>query len=852
MKTRAYKKKTAAGSFPMTILTVSLAVTMALFVVLGWLIWNSYKDFKTTQTRDFRLQELSDRIVHFDEVLTMSARMAAATGDLQWEERYRHYEPQLDTAIKEAKLNTPDAFVSEAAARTEAANIKLVALENQAFDLVRKGRHEDAMSLLSSEEYDREKQIYSQGIKEITVDLKKRAQSALAAQRQRGFIAVASVIVGFFVLFLIWFGALQIIERHIAERNRADEAMQKAHNELERRVIERTAELSKVNKELQFEIAGHKQTEEELRKSENKYRNLIETLPQKIFYKDKNSVYVYCNNNYARDLKINADEITGKTDYDFYPKELAEKYRAEDKNILDSGNTAYIEEKYWEDGKEMVDRKVKTPVEDEEGTAIGILGIFWDITQRKRAEEEKTRFESMLKDKVTELFIMNEICEVLLSTRELNEILHIILIGATSYQALGFNRAFLFLINQAGNILEGRVATGSLSAEAAYKTWETLSRDSYTLKELLISRHGELSKGDEPINNLVKKMKIPLQETDNIFTRAVIEEKSFNIINAISNQLIDKDFIRLLGTDTFALVPLISRGKTLGVLLADNFINKKPIDDEDVERLRAFANQASLAIENSHLYHSLQEKVAELSSAYNELRENRDKLLQSERLSAVGEVAAKVAHDIRNPLTAIGGFARRSLKKGHVEQLNQRYLGIIVKEIDRLEKILTDILDFTKPPVPKFAPVDLNNVIKSTFEILGLELEQNKIRFEEKLDPHLPMLQLDEDQIRRVFINFFINSIEAMPDGGVISVSTMVTDQWVKVETADTGIGIASADMTKLFVPFFSSKSTGSGLGLTLSAQVIKNHGGTIKVQQRKPKGTIFIIRLPISQIAKT
>jgi PAS domain S-box-containing protein len=143
---------------------------------------------------------------------------------------------------------------------------------------------------------------------------------------------------------------------------------------------ERIAELEKLEGE-------HKLTIEILQGSENKYRILLENLPQKIFHKDKNSVYVSCNNNYSRDLKIQADEIIGKTDYDFYNKDLAEKYRADDKRIMESGKTEYIEEKYIQNGQEVVVQTVKTPLKDEKGNTIGILGIFWDITERRQIEE---------------------------------------------------------------------------------------------------------------------------------------------------------------------------------------------------------------------------------------------------------------------------------------------------------------------------------------------------------------------------------------------------------------------------------------------------------------------------------
>ena len=129
--------------------------------------------------------------------------------------------------------------------------------------------------------------------------------------------------------------------------------------------------------------------------------------------------------------------------------------------------------------------------------------------------------------------------------------------------------------------------------------------------------------------------------------------------------------------------------------------------------------------------------------------------------------------------------------------------------------------------------------------MLGDELEKNNIRVEKHLDPNLPTLWLDENQIRRVLNNLIRNAMQAMSDGGTITVLTIHEEQWVNVEIADTGVGIKEEDMDKLFDAFFTSKSTGSGLGLTISAQIINNHGGTIEAKKREPKGSMFTIKLP-------
>ncbi|UCE59462.1 MAG: PAS domain S-box protein [Phycisphaerales bacterium] len=150
------------------------------------------------------------------------------------------------------------------------------------------------------------------------------------------------------------------------------------------------------------DITERTRAEEKLRASEEKHRRLIEHLPQKIFHKNANGVYVSCNDNYAQDLGIAADEIRGKTDFDFYPKDLAEKYRVDDRRIMESGRKEEIEEAYVEHGRELVVQTVKTPLTDDNGDVTGVLGIFWDITERKRAETELAEYRDRLEELVDE------------------------------------------------------------------------------------------------------------------------------------------------------------------------------------------------------------------------------------------------------------------------------------------------------------------------------------------------------------------------------------------------------------------------------------------------------------------
>ena len=146
---------------------------------------------------------------------------------------------------------------------------------------------------------------------------------------------------------------------------------------------------------LRKEIGEHNRVEDALRESEGKYRTLVENIPQKIFTKDRRSVFVSCNENFARDLGITPEEIGGKSDYDFFPKELVDKYRSDDERILESGDTVGMEEQYMLGGEKLWVYTVKTPLRDKEGRTVGILGVFSDITKRKLAEEALRWSEEM-------------------------------------------------------------------------------------------------------------------------------------------------------------------------------------------------------------------------------------------------------------------------------------------------------------------------------------------------------------------------------------------------------------------------------------------------------------------------
>jgi PAS domain S-box-containing protein len=229
------------------------------------------------------------------------------------------------------------------------------------------------------------------------------------------------------------------------------------------------------------------------------------------------------------------------------------------------------------------------------------------------------------------------------------------------------------------------------------------------------------------------------------------------------------------------------------------------------------------------------------------LVETQDKLVRSERLAAIGEAAAYLSHEIKNPLMVIGGFARQVEKSlSDEDDDNRRKLKIIQDEARRLELMLTDVRDFTRPSRPQKELQDINSIIENTLVLLENDFKEKGISCEKSLDSDLPPIFLDPRQIEQLLINLAKNALEAMPNGGKFFISSWREDKQVKVSALDSGTGIPSEIAEKIFNPFFTTKKKGTGLGLAVCRKIIEDHEGEIYVQSKEGKGTKVTIILPI------
>jgi len=221
------------------------------------------------------------------------------------------------------------------------------------------------------------------------------------------------------------------------------------------------------------------------------------------------------------------------------------------------------------------------------------------------------------------------------------------------------------------------------------------------------------------------------------------------------------------------------------------------------------------------------------------------KLLQSERLAAVGQTVAHVAHEIKNPLMIIGGFSHQIKESVNDEKATQK-LDMILEEVGRLERLVTSIGDFTKVHNLVSRAADINSVITDVLKIMRGFCSPEKHRFSVNLSPDLSEISCDPDKLKQVFINIITNGLEAMEDGGMITISTEKSDKFIEIRISDEGSGINDQDLLRIFEPFFTTRERGFGLGLAISYKLVEAHGGEIWADSVPGQGTTFVVRLPL------
>jgi two-component system sensor histidine kinase HydH len=432
---------------------------------------------------------------------------------------------------------------------------------------------------------------------------------------------------------------------------------------------------------------------------------------------------------------------------------------------------------------------------------------------------------------VNVLTVLHDISSALMTTISLDKILTILLRALTLTNAMAYDRALVFLVDK----------TRSLLVEVGHAYRQTTPPDMSLRQALLLdldnNTSGPTTIGSEPIQ-------VVLQEDQGILAQTILSRKPFHIHRADQHPQVNQAIREKLTGQEFLTVPLLAKEEVTGAIVIDNNQSERPLKDEDLHFLTMFANQAALAIENSRLVETIEASSRELTLI-------RERMLESDRLAAMSSMADGLAHEIRNPLVSIGGFARRISKQVTPDDPLKQYVDVIVDEVGRLEKILRQMFDYTGDTLGYFQEHEITKLVADALTLIQRDLDKYHIQVRKEL-AELPPVYCDERQIKLVFYNIFQNAQQAMENGGTLTVRSFPLEKadglYAAVAVSDTGGGIAPELVYNIFNPFFTTKEQGTGLGLSIAQRIVSRHYGDIEINNELGKGITFTVTLPIAK----
>jgi PAS domain S-box-containing protein len=332
-----------------------------------------------------------------------------------------------------------------------------------------------------------------------------------------------------------------------------------------------------------------------------------------------------------------------------------------------------------------------------------------------------------------------------------------------------------------------------------------------------------------------------LKELKGMNVRSFLTEDSLNLAGRIKRQLFLGEPVEQPYEQR-----LIRRDGTVAILqLTTNLIreNGKPT---------GFLHIARDVTKEKEMQDKLSTAYRELSDSHQRLKESQEHLIQAEKLTSLGQLAASVAHEVNNPLSGVLVYTQLLMKKiaagSMPKETALEYLNKMEFELIRSTKLIRNLLDFARQSPPAFREVNINEIVTRSFDLAAHSAELQHVQVTKELDPSLPKVTADFDQLLQVCTNLVLNAIQAMPEGGKLTLRTSVENDQIKIEVQDTGYGISPENMRKLFTPFFTTKREvkGVGLGLAVSHGITQRHNGRIEVKSKQGEGSTFTVYLPV------
>ena len=783
--------------------------TLALFNETYELEEGKYKEGITrlyTPTHlSLHLMRLAGDIIYLDEVLTMSARLAVATRDLHWEDRYRLFEPDLDAAIKGAITLAPDAY-SGNAAQTDAANIKLVEMEKRAFTLLRQGRHKEALAILFSEDYEVQKRLYGEGMGRFVERLNEQAKSFLSWEQKKALISAAAVIFVLGLLLFAWLPVLRAFRKWQAvllESN--DDLVSQAQelNELnlvlDQKVAERTSDLERKNETLGIEVLERRKVEEALRMSETRVSGILDVVVEGIVSVDEMGRIILFNKGAEEIFGYSQEEAVGQSLDILIPERFRSIHRSHMTGYIASGEPA----RRMGDRQEIIGLR-KNGQEFPSEASISRLDlsgeriltvVLRDITKRKQAEAELLRSEKKLRD----------------ITSALGEGVYVV-----------DERGCLTFMNPEAERLLGW--TGAEIMEKNIHDVIHYQKEDGTL----------VSQDECPVIDLARLASF-YRSDDDFYTR---KDGTLFPVAYICTSLIKDERVSGFVTVFRDITKLKQAERSL--LKAHKELQQSQAQLLQTEKLASIGQLAA------GVAHEINNPVGYIKSNLGTLKEYVGEMIQLiswfESVMAAREFddAEAVARAVQR-VRAVAERMNTGILFPDLIQLIEESL----EGVERVSQIVQNLKEFSHVDQQERKPFNLNKGLESTLKIVWNELKY-KAEVVKELG-QIPDILCYPQQLNQVFVNLLVNAAQAIPERGKIWIRTYINNGDVVVEVEDTGRGILPENIGKVFEPFFTTKAVGdgTGLGLSVSYGIVKKHGGRIDVQSIVGKGTTFRILLP-------
>ncbi|MCX8156350.1 MAG: PAS domain S-box protein [Verrucomicrobiae bacterium] len=542
-----------------------------------------------------------------------------------------------------------------------------------------------------------------------------------------------------------------------------------------------------------------KRAEEKLRQSEAFYHSLVENLPQNIFRKELDLRFSFANHRFCQLLGRPLEEVIGRTDYDFFPPELAAKYQEDDRRVIQTGEAfETVEINQPPGGRKIYVHVCKTPIRDASGKIIGVQGIFWDITASREAEEALRQSEERYRT------LLNSVTDYIYTVE--------------------FRDGKPFATRHGPGCLAVTGYSPEDYAEAPYLWYLMIHPED---REKVVKMLDQIRAGHtEPLEH----------------------------------RIIHRD-----GSVRWVRNTQVPRKNEQGEVVAyDGLISDITERKEAEEKLR----QANLELSASR--DQLMRALQDLNKSHEELKAAQMLLIRAEKMETVGRLAAGLAHEVKNPLAILlsGIEYLEGTPAGKLEDV-KLVLEDMRVALTRADGVIRSLLDFAAAQELGVKPENLNTVIEQPLALMRHDFSKVGVQVVKRLAPDLPPVPMDRNKIEQVLVNLFMNALQAMPEGGVLTVTTRARtlapregaamsvrggerfhpgNQVVEVLIEDTGIGIPAEMMARLYEPFFTTKPAGkgTGLGLAVSKKILEMHGADLHISNRQEGGVQVVITFKI------